>query len=233
MLIIGNSPDIFDHMPYAYGVDNKVVFDKRVYDNLPRKTINTLDSHSYCADLAFSVEHGFDRDYYIENEIYDSWKYFRRKNDPYPQVRYALSSFFYCGVVLLLARKLVRNDSRGILGHYDALDEYYLVSDEKDGSPYFIDANKALVEYGMENNIPFFEYTLDKKQHNYVTIQPQINYIPLHKIKHSSFEDGNVIYNEIYNYMLGYLNDKDIIQVSNEDKIKQAGFDLKTSFRKM
>jgi hypothetical protein len=233
MLIIGKTPDIFDHMPYAYGVDNKVVFDKRVYDSLPRKKINTLDDHSYCADIAFTVEHGFDRDYYIENKLHDSWKYFQRKNDPHPKVKYTLSSFFYCGVILLLARKLVRNDSSMILGHYTALDEYYLVSDKKDGSPYCINANKALIEYAMENNIPFFEYKLDRNTPNYVTIQPQLNYLPLHRIKHSNFEDANLIYNDIYNYMLSYMNDNDIIQVSNEDKIKQAGFDLKTSFRNM
>ena len=84
-----------------------------------------------------------------------------------------------------------------------------------------------------KNNIPFFVYTIDSKKHNYIVIQPHINYVPLHKINLPFFDDVNRTYNDIYNYMFTYKNDNNIIQVSNEDKIKQAGFDLKTSFRNM
>lgn len=233
MLIIGNIPDLFDHMPYVYGVDNKIVFDKRVYNDLPKKTINTIDSTSYCADLSFTMHNGFDRDYYIENKLYDSWKYTSRRKNPYPLIKYSLYSFFYCGRIYLVARKLTRNDIRGIVDHYDALNEYFFVTNDIDGEPYYIDANQSIMDYAKEQNIPFFIYHLSKKKHNYITVMPHINYVPLYYIKHTMFDDVNVVYNDIYNHMLSYLNDDDIVQVSNEDKIKQAGFDLKTSFRKM
>lgn len=233
MLIIGKIPDIFDHMPYAYGVDNKVIFDKRVYNTLPEKTINTLDAKSYCADLAFSVEHGFDRNYYIENKLYDSWKYYHRRNNPNPAYKYSFSNFFYCGRIYLLAAKLALYENGQCLGYYKPTGEIYTVYDKQDGEPYYIEAPKAIIDYAKDYNIPFFEYVGNTKQSSYVTIQPQINYLPIHKILHPMFGDANVIYNEIYNYLLSFMNDDDIIQVSNEDKIKQAGFDLKTSFRKM
>ena len=51
LIITDNSIDTFDHMPYVYGVDNKVIFDKRIYNDLPRKTINTLDTASYSASI--------------------------------------------------------------------------------------------------------------------------------------------------------------------------------------
>ena len=233
LIITDNSIDTFDHMPYVYGVDNKVIFDKRIYNDLPRKTINTLDTASYSASISFDMKYGFNKDYYIENAKYDSWKYFNRKNDPHPKVKYSLYNFFYCGRVYLLAQKLVRNDTRMIVDHYDALDEYYFVADSIDGNPYYIEANQGILDYAKENNIPFFVYTIDSKKHNYIVIQPHINYVPLHKINLPFFDDVNRTYNDIYNYMLTYKNDNNIIQVSNEDKIKQAGFDLKTSFRNM
>ena len=56
LIITDNSPDAFDHMPYVYGVDNKVIFDKRIYNDLPQKTINTLDTASYSASISFDMK---------------------------------------------------------------------------------------------------------------------------------------------------------------------------------
>lgn len=234
MNIIGNEPDIFDQMPYVYGVDYKATLDKRIYNILPQKKINTIDSTSYCADSSFSSTYGFNRDYYVDNVLYDSMNWSVRRYEPNPEIKYSMWNLFYCGKVYLIAQKVLKTGEniKTKQGFYKALPEYYMVSNKKYGEPYYIIPNENVLQYAKDNNLAFFLYYTQYKN-SIVTIQPQINYIPLHKIKLPIFDDVNKVYNDIYNQILSYKNDDDCVEVSNDDKIKQAGFDLKTSFRNM
>lgn len=240
MLIIGNTPDLFDHMPFVYGVDNKVVFDKRVYETMGQVDITNDDSlNGYSALQNYDEKYGFNRDYYINGESYDAWKYEYYKNNPNPTIKYDFMNLFYCGDIYIIAQKKVMVD-----GHYETLDEYYFVH-EKDNPEkcYKIKANSKILEFSKKNNVPYFFY-ITKGQYSKLSMPKDYNgvmyvynkYIPLRFVKLHDvvrLSDVNLMYNDIYNYMLSLKNDNDTIEVSNKDKITQAGFDLKTSFRKM
>lgn len=227
MIIIGNVPDKFDSMPYAYGVDNKIIFDKRVYNELTDIVHNTIDPTPYSAKYSYTNEHGaFDVDYYINGEIFLYWKYFYRMKHPQPDIYYSLIEFYYCGRIFLFAKKMVWNDS-----HYIHLDEYYIVNHDGSDIPYSIEANDVLNKYAKDNNIPFFFYETKGVRDSYIELNIVKKYIPIQTIRYD-FGGVDRLYNDIYNQLSSYKNDDDIIQVSNDDKIRQAGFDLKKSFRK-
>lgn len=239
MLIIGNIPDLFDHMPYVYGVDNKIVFDKRKYEDLTHIDVSSDEvRNGYSVLNHYDQKYGFNCDYFIDGAIYDSWKYHHRKKNPNPSVKYKLFNFFYCGYVYLLAEKLVLDD-----GNYQSCDEYYFVHSAIDSmEPYKIKAKDKVLAFSKEHNIPYFFYSIAGESSSFYGVHSDVNikvwngYTPLRCIKMDDiprFNDINLIYNDVYNYMLSLKNDDDCIEVSNSDKIKQAGFDLKTSFRKM
>lgn len=242
MLIIGNIPDLFDHMPFVYGVDNKIIFDKRVYENIGHPHVTDFEVRNdysvvYHYDNTFSWNN---QKYFINGEIYDSWKYEFRKNNPYPPYKYKFLNFFYCGEVYLVAQKLVLVAGN----HYESQDEYYFVHNKIDSNEvYKIKAKEKILAFSKLHNIPYFFYVTSgqfstnnlPKDHN-SNVYVYNKYIPLRFIKIydvDGFSDVNVMYNNVYNYMMSLKNDDDCIEVSNKDKITQAGFDLKTSFRKM
>lgn len=237
MLIIGNTPDLFDHMPFVYGVDNKVVFDKRVYENMGDPNVTDFELRNDCSVIQhYDNKHGWQRDYFIDGEIYDSWRYSYRKNNPNPPCKYKLLNFFYCGEVYLIAQKLVF-----VEGHYESRDEYHFVYETLESTEvYKIKAHIKILEFSKINNIPYFIYDTKGQYVSRSKLDSAVHvfnkYIPLRYIKMDNierFNDVNLMYNDVYNYMLSLKNDNDTIVVSNKDKITQAGFDLKTSFRKM
>lgn len=216
-------------MPYAYGVDNKIILDKRVYSELKTININTIDKTSYSADSYFTMINGFHREYYINEKLYDSWRMYHRRANERPAMLYRFRDFFYCGRVYLLAQPTHHTTGET----YIPEDVYYFVTNKADGEPFSIPANPSIMKYAKDNNIPFFMYRMKSYVDSTIDIIPISKYIPLHKIKLPILADANQVYNDIYNQNSSYLNDDECIEVSNEDKIKQAGFDLKTSFRKM
>lgn len=84
---------------------------------------------------------------------------------------------------------------------------------------------KELVEhFAIENKLPYFVFDC----YDYC-IQPLNHFFPLSYF--SSFSLSNEeIYTEVYNWILK-CNEPKPVEVANDVKIQQAGFDLKTSFR--
>lgn len=219
MLILGKIQDSFDHMPFVYGVDNKIILDKRKYFDLPSIEISTIDYNSFSAHAVFKSIKGIHTKYLINNT---EWKYNWRVKEPI----YKFCSLFYCGKAYLLARKY-QHDS------YTLIDPtyYFVANPNNPDTPYYINARPELLAYSEDNNIPFFIYKINKNNGS-VDVDPVKNYIPLCSIKGGDvFLNVDKVYNEIYNYMMSLKNDKNCVEVSNKDKILQAGFDLKTSFR--
>lgn len=245
MLIIGKETDLYDYQTYVYGVDNKVVFDRRLYTDLPTIISHSSNLEEYSARKALSEKSLF-KPYFINNELYQrDWKRDRSKD-------YEFYDFYFCGRVYVIAYKTTQfslyrdwadNSEKGYGKPFDRnkSDEcntpHFVYEDENSTEPFSIKANNMLNEYAEQNNVPYFLYTYQvESNHSHNIINRFIvmkKFLALQDIKWSNDQgfDIDKTYHEVYNFMLSLKNEKNIINVSNENKITQAGFDLKTSFR--
>lgn len=227
MYIIGNIPDVFDHMPHALGgVDYAAIFDKRKYDNLSDMTFGTLDQENFSAKIAFDTKYiGYrNNEYFVNNTKHTIWR--RWDVAARPEIDYRLCDLFYCGKVYVIAEQMRHTGGN----HYVSEGQYFYVSHEENADPFCIEPSEKILDYAKANNLAFFIYN-SQKHHDSVSISPVMSYIPTHKISHPIFDDVEKLYIEIYNQLLSYKNDPGTIEVENKHKIQQAGFDLKSSFR--
>lgn len=245
MLIIGKETDLYDYQTYVYGVDNKVVFDRRSYADLPTIVSHSSNMEEYSARTALYKKSLFNP-YFINNEVYErGWQRDRSKD-------YEFYDFYYCGRIYVVAFKTTQfslyrdwNDKsdRGYGKPFDRNKNDYMnvphfVYENADSpEPFNIKANDVLNEYAEQNNVPYFLYTYQSESNHTKNITNRFiimkKFLALQDIKwsHDHSFDIDKTYHEVYNFMLSLKNEKNIINVSNENKITQAGFDLKTSFR--
>lgn len=242
MLIIGKETDLYDYQTYVYGVDNKVVFDRRIYSDLPTIISHSSNLEEYSARKSLSEKSLF-KPYFINNEVYErGWQRDRSKD-------YEFYDFYFCGRIYVVAFKTTQFSL-----HRDWKDKSYGKPFDRDKNEYFnvphfvyesaestepfsIKANNVLNEYAEQNNIPYFLYAYNAENTNTKNIITRFiimrKFLALQDIKwsHDHGFDIDKTYHEVYNFMLSLKNEKNIINVSNDNKITQAGFDLKTSFR--
>lgn len=245
MLIIGKETDLYDYQTYVYGVDNKVVFDRRIYADLPTIISHSSNLEEYSARKALSSKLLFES-YFINNELYErGWQRDRSKD-------YEFYDFYYCGRIYVVAFKTTQfslhrdwkdNSDKGYGKPFDRNKNDYMnvphfvYENEFSTEPFSIKANDILNAYAEQNNVPYFLYTYQVESNHTKNITNrfiiQKKFLALQDIKwsHDHGFDIDKTYHEVYNFMLSLKNEKNIINVSNDNKITQAGFDLKTSFR--
>ena len=216
MKIIDSKKDYYDYLSGIYGIDDKIVFDRR---NSSVLKTNEYDVNFGCGLYYFSDERDDDKPRkqeirWIKDDTKRGWKY-KKKKVLVGQLYYFVLEVGYYHYYF----EIERYKEDGIFNK-----NIYLLSEQKvdkklSDEPLSIIPCYLTIKYSTNTNS--WRYYTDRRCDNPILIN---TFIP----KYIPSED---IWNRIYEY-LSSLKD---IQVNDnrtdEQKLESAGFDKKTSFR--
>lgn len=222
MLLLSNFKDYYDYMIGITGVDEKIVYnrgniknniiDKR-YDGFP-KCPHTKKHH----------------DYYILSICGKKYTLICDKKEN-SDIKYISGCFLKWSDLRLITMK----DLEDTAIYSDVSDKWYYwfsndINYKKIEKTYEGLHNKSdsdLIKISKEINTPVFLITSTINIYDKTPILSQIGGIP-------GMLPADKLFHDICYFISNTLNnDKEIIEISNKNKILKAGFDLKTSFRKV
>lgn len=215
MKIIGKFKDRYDYVSHSLGIDEKIVHDRNSY-----LKINHIFKKIPCP---------WDNvQFHIDNRI--------KKSDHYKL--HKLVSLYFCGKIygLEIPTNFKISDYTTI-GNTYSLDFYdysvfntlrfkhstfinQFINNKYDYD--VVEASDEIKQFAFDNKLPYFIFDCYKVVNKF---------FPLSMIDDFFIKDNELLYTMIYNELISYTNPP-TIEVSNKDKIIQAGFDLTHSFRK-
>lgn len=206
MKIISDFKDYYDFLQNYYGVDNILLYQRK--NKILKVSIQKLERVHFIEQYQIDKNH---------NKLYGL-----SKKTEYTIIK-RINYLFFCGKIYKLDYiKQIdsKNNVKTIFEvdstiHYSGLNEFYNYCIENN----LVCANLYDIELGHDlfNREIFYKIELNPK---------------LVKLNFSEYLQAEQVYQMIEQYLGNLKTNEVIIEVDNKTKITQAGFDLKTSFRK-
>ena len=208
--------DYYDYMQGIYGIDNKIIYkrdsSKLLVDLYNKKIVENKYSSS--------IQGKLERKYLIDKDG-KSASFFTNKNDIIT-VKEEKKILFFCGQMYSIL-KLVFTDSKNNSKEKLEINKEY-------NSKY-----SFVIEHLKTNGIVsalIYGYKIDEGNKHFRTYE-LMEYNPnLGALNFILMMSPELAYQEIEQYLSDFKSNEKICEVDNKNKILQAGFDLKTSFRK-
>ena len=255
MLIQSKKTDYYDYVQYIYGSDPLVVYDRRDFNASDYPTLfnNTLIPNN-SKEIFFKYKDIFyvPVDYFIEGTG-DSVRSINNNG-----VTYKYKYLFVAGIIYIIASKFDKN--KNVFSPYklankkDHLELYLYYNTRYNNKKINITngfkANQCLIEISKKLNAPIFLIDdIKQNSYHYITIKKCVDIcekgekvlyvsttIPsLRELGFEEFHPAEKVFFDISEYIKNVLRESPDtippVEISNDNKILNAGFDLKTSFR--